>query len=191
MDGAEGGTGASPIELSNYFGTPINEALAFVHSCLVGINLRDKIRIIASGKIATGFDMLTKIALGADMCSMARAMMFALGCVMSLRCHKNTCPTGVTTQNPMRVQGIVVKDKYTRVANFHRNTIQSFLENIAAMGLTHPDELKPEHIYRRCENDNSKSFAEIFTYLKPGELLTENTHPTFNKDWQEANAENF
>jgi len=191
VDGAEGGTGASPIELSNFYGAPINEALAFVHSSLVGVNLRDKITIIAAGKIITGFDILTKIALGADICYSARGMMFALGCVMSLRCHKNTCPTGITTQNPHRVQGLVVKDKYLRVANFHRNTLNSFLDNLGIIGVEHPDELKPAHIYRRMEKDNSKNFEEIYSYLEPGALLNGTIHPAFHQDWAIANANSF
>jgi len=128
VDGAEGGTGAAPVEYTNRLGVPINEALVFVHSCLVGIKLRDKIRIIASGKVTTGFDMVTKIALGADLCNAARPFMFSVGCIQALRCNENTCPTGVTTQDPSRIKAIDVEEKSPRVANYHRNTIKSFLD---------------------------------------------------------------
>ncbi len=128
VDGAEGGTGAAPLEYSNYVGTPLNDGLIFVHNALIGVGLRDDIRVICSGKVATGFDMVTKIALGADMCNAARAMMMSLGCIQSRQCNINTCPTGVATQNPRLMRGLVVDQKKYRVANFHDGTMKSFLE---------------------------------------------------------------
>ncbi len=126
VDGAEGGTGAAPLEFSDSVGTPLNEGLAFVHYALVGAGLRDPIRLIASGKVNTGFQIATKVALGADMCNAARAMMFALGCIQALRCNTNRCPTGVATQDPDLVRGLHVGDKSARVARFHRETVKSF-----------------------------------------------------------------
>ena len=128
VDGSEGGTGAAPLEFSNYVGTPLNDGLVFIHNSLVGANLRDGIRLIAAGKITTGFEIATKLALGADLCNSARGMMFALGCIQALRCNTNACPTGVATQDEELVEGLHVKDKTKRVANFHKETVKSFFE---------------------------------------------------------------
>src|SRR5436190_948250 len=128
VDGGEGGTGAAPMEFSDSVGTPLNEGLSFVHNALVGAGIRDRIRIIASGKVNTGFQIATKIALGADMCNAARAMMFAIGCIQALRCNSNHCPTGVATQNPSLVEGLHVGDKSQRVFRYHRETVKSFFE---------------------------------------------------------------
>ena len=111
IDGAEGGTGAAPVTFTNRLGTPINEAITFVNNCLVGSNLRDDIKLIASGKVATGYDIVTKIALGADACNAARSMMFALGCIQSLHCNTDACPTGVATQQKVRWSSLHVRDK--------------------------------------------------------------------------------
>ena len=146
IDGAEGGTGAAPVEFSNRLGTPINEAIPFVNDCLIALKIRDKIKLVASGKVATGYDMITKIALGADICNSARAMMFALGCVQSLSCNTNKCPTGIATQDKKRWKPLDVEDKYQRVANYHKATIENFLELAEAMGITKIDDLSPEHI---------------------------------------------
>ena len=146
VDGAEGGTGAAPVTFTNRIGTPINESITFVHNCLVGANLRDDIKLIASGKIATGYDMVTKIALGADACNMARAMMFALGCLQSLSCNTDRCPTGIATQNKHRWSVLDVSDKSVRVANFQTRTIHSFCELVGALGIDDPDHLDPSHI---------------------------------------------
>lgn len=128
IDGGEGGTGAAPLEFSDSVGTPLNDGLSFAHNALVGAGLRDEIRLIASGKVNTGFQIATKIALGADMCNAARAMMFALGCIQALRCNTNQCPTGVATQDPELVHGLHVGDKSQRVFRFHRETVKSFFE---------------------------------------------------------------
>lgn len=191
VDGAEGGTGAAPLEFSNSLGTPINEALIFVHNCLVGIGLRENIRLMASGKIATGFDMVTKIALGADMCNIARAMMFAVGCIQALRCNTNTCPTGVTTHDPYRVKALVPKDKCHHVANLHAATLKNFLTITGAMGIDDPDKLLPRHILRRIDNCTVKDYSDIFPYLKAGELLSQTIHPDYALDWELASADAF
>ena len=152
IDGAEGGTGAAPAEYEDFIGTYINEALPFVHNCLTGIGKREEIVVIASGKVAMGFDMVTKVALGADMCNAARPFMFAVGCIQAQRCHTNTCPTGVTTQDPARTKSLDVPSKAVRVRNFHHATIKSFLDITGTLGLDSPDLLGPEHIFHRPGN---------------------------------------
>lgn len=191
VDGAEGGTGAAPVEFVDYMGLPINEGLAFVHSCLVGAGLRDRMHVIASGKVVSGFDMVTKLALGADMCNSARAMMFATGCIQALRCNDNTCPTGVATQDPARARALDVPSKSIRVKNYHNATVESFLDLVGAMGLESPDLLGPEHIFRRVENETLKTYAEIYPYLRPGELLGNDINPLYREDWARASATAF
>ena len=191
VDGAEGGTGAAPLEFTNHVGEPLESALVFVHNALVGIGVRDKIRIICSGKIATGFDMVERIALGADICNAARAMMLAIGCVQSMQCNANTCPTGITTQDKRLQQGLVVGEKKYRAANFHKNTMRSFLEIIGAMGLTNPSELKPDYIMRRVSQETAKPFSDIHHYLKPGELLGKDIPNGFKTWWTLASADKF
>lgn len=192
VDGAEGGTGAAPLEFTNRFGMPINEGLAFVHNCLTGINVRDKIRVIASGKIASGFDIVLKIALGADMVNMARAFMFSVGCIQALRCHTNTCPTGVTTQDPKRARALVVKRKAVHVKTFHATSMKSFLDMVGAMGVDHPDKLTPKMVYYRLTEGDSLDFSQVFHYIEPGHLLkTGGIHPFFAEDWAASSAEHF
>ena len=191
VDGAEGGTGAAPLEFTNHVGEPLEAGLLFVHNSLVGVNLRDKIRIIASGKVATGFDMVEKIALGADMCNSARGMMMSVGCVQSKQCNANTCPTGVATQNQRLQRGLVVDDKKHRAANFHKNTMRSFCEIVGAMGLTNPSELKPPFIMRRISTECVKPFSEIHHYLEPGELLGNKIPKSFKQYWELANSGKF
>lgn len=191
VDGAEGGTGAAPIEFTNYVGSPLEPALVFIHNALVGINVRDKIRIICSGKITNGFDMVTKIALGADMCNSARAMMMATGCLQTKQCNANTCPTGVATQKKRLQYGLVVDEKKHLVANFHRNTIKGFLEIIGALGLTSPNELNPSHIMRRIEVNQVKHLNEIYEYLSPGQLLGMAIPDNYKTAWEQASPDKF
>lgn len=191
VDGAQGGTGAAPVEFSNFVGEPLEPALVFVHNALVGINVRDKIRVICSGKVANGFDIVSNIALGADMCNSARAMMMSIGCVQSKQCNANTCPTGVATQNPRLQKGLDIDDKKNRAANFHKNILHSFLELVAAMGLSNPSDLKPSYIMRRISDECVKPFDEIYEYLEPGQLLGKNIPESYKKFWDIANAEHF
>jgi glutamate synthase domain-containing protein 2 len=191
VDGAEGGTGAAPQEYVNHVGTPLEEGLVFVHNALVGIGVRDKIRVIASGKVATGFDMIHKIALGADMCNAARAMMMALGCIQSLQCNANTCPTGVATQNKRLMRGLVVEDKKVRVAHYHHATTHSFNELIGSMGLHNPSDLKPSMVKRRINQEVVKSFDEIYEYVETGALLREPLPKSYEKHWKAASAASF
>ncbi|MBO0334746.1 FMN-binding glutamate synthase family protein [Sneathiella sp. CAU 1612] len=191
VDGAEGGTGAAPLEFSNRLGVPIDEALIFVHNCLVGIGLRKDIRIIASGKVVTGFDLMEKIALGADMCNVARPMMFALGCIQSLRCNTNTCPTGIATQDRIRARAVDVATRQEHVANYHNATIESFRELLGAIGLDDPEDLTPHHIYQRVADHTERATDEIYDYLDERELLSETIRPSYRDDWQSARAEAF
>lgn len=172
VDGAEGGTGAAPLEFSNSIGMPLTDGLLFVHNALLGCNLRDKIRVICSGKIVTGFHMVQRMAIGADMCNAARAMMFAIGCIQALKCNTNRCPAGVATQDPDLVRGLNVSDKTVRVCNFHQSTVKGFLEILGAAGLSDPSELQPRHIHRRVSPTQVRDYGRIYHYLPPGALLT-------------------
>lgn len=192
VDGGEGGTGAAPLEFSNFVGMPFKEALAFVHDALTGFDLRKDIKIVASGKIVSGFHILRAMALGADACYSARAMMMALGCIQALECNKNICPTGVATQDPELVKGLVVDDKKVRVANFHKSTIHSFVELLGAAGLDSPHQVRRSMINRRVTVSDSKRYDELYPYLKRGCLLQESTiPPQWRAYMTEANAHSF
>jgi len=191
VDGGEGGTGAAPLEFSNSIGTPLNEALVFVHNSLVGINLRNQIKIIASGKVSTGLNIFSKIAMGADLCNSARGMLFSIGCIQALQCNTNKCPTGVATQDPALVKGLVVEDKFERVARFQRATVQSFLEVLAATGLNHPSEIRPWHIQKRVSSTEVKHYGEIYHFLNPGDLLLESRPKGYGRAWSGARADTW
>jgi glutamate synthase domain-containing protein 2 len=191
VDGAEGGTGAAPMEFSDSVGTPLDEGLSFVHNALVGANVRDRIRVIASGKINTGFQIATKVALGADMCSAARAMMFAIGCIQALRCNTNQCPTGVATQNPDLVKGLHVGDKSERVARYHKETVKSFFEVLGAAGLSAPSDLKPWFIMRRVNSTEIRSYHELYPPIEPGALLADAVTGRMAGAFQMARADRF
>ena len=153
------------------------DGLAFAYNALEGFNLKHEIKLGASGKIATGASMFRALALGADFCNSARAMMMALGCIQALECNKNTCPTGVATQDPSLVKSLVVKDKKIRVYNYHRNTIESFVELLAASGMSDPDQINRSHLYRRIIRNRHERFDEIYPYLEAGCLLNPQTVP--------------
>jgi glutamate synthase domain-containing protein 2 len=191
VDGKEGGTGAAPAEFIDNLGMPLRDGLAIVHSTLTGAGLRDHIKLGCAGKIITGFDMARAHALGADWCNVARGFMFAVGCIQAQTCHTGHCPTGVTTQDPLRQRAIVVTDKSERVANFHRETVKSLAELLAASGLSAPADLKPNHIFRRIGDGRIITFAEQFTFLDPGQLLTGKSPHVFTVDWEKATAERF
>lgn len=171
IDGSEGGTGAAPIEFSDSIGMPLEEALVFVTDTLRGYNLHNKIKIIASGKIITAFDIIRAIALGADICNSARGMMFALGCIQALKCDSNECPTGITTHDPALTRGLVVDDKAERVKNFHHETVHAALELLAGMGLTDFSQLNRDHIYKRTEPETMKTFEDIYPSVEVGAYL--------------------
>lgn len=162
IDGAEGGSGAANMDSLHWVGLPLNEALHFSNQTLLKYGLRNKIKIMAAGKIISAFDIAKALTLGADACYSARGMMFALGCVQSLKCNLNTCPTGITTMDAQRVASLVVEDKKTKVANFHKNTIEGFKELLGSAGLSHRIELRKELIRRRINEREVVSYAELF-----------------------------
>lgn len=172
VDGSEGGTGAAPVEFTDHVGMPLREGLTLVRNTLVGLGLRERIRIGASGKMVTAFDLARAMALGADWCNMARGFMFAVGCLQALTCHTGRCPTGVTTQDPLRQRALVVDDKAQRVASFHKGTLHALAELVAATGLTHPHELRLDHVMRRISPTVVRSLAELLPAVEPGALLT-------------------
>lgn len=192
VDGAEGGTGASPVEFADHLGMPMRESLLFVHNTLVGAGLRGKIKVGAAGKIVSAFDIAAVMALGADWTNAGRGFMFAIGCIQSLSCHTNRCPVGVATQDPMRQRALVVPDKAERVCNFHRNTLSALSDMIAAAGLEHPRELGPHHLVRRVSRTEIRMFSQLHIFLEEGELL-EDTHNRdfYSAAWHLARADSF
>ena len=193
VDGAEGGTGAAPLEFSDHMGMPLHEGLRLVHNTLVGVNLRDDIRLGASGKIISAFDMARTLALGADWCNSARGFMFALGCIQAQTCHTGRCPTGVTTQDPKRQLALVVPDKAERVRNFHAHTLEALQELMEASGLHSPHDFTPHHIMRRVSETQVLHLSELIDTLAPGVLLQADASglPNAFQDWPRASASQF
>jgi len=192
IDGSEGGTGAAPVEFADHRGAPIREGVMLVHNTLTGIGLRDRIKLIVSGKIISAFDMCRLFALGADGCNAARAFMFAIGCIQAQVCHSGKCPTGVTTQEPGRYRALVVDDKFQRVANYHRSTLNALKETIESAGLGAPADLSPHHLMIRVNSREVRSAASQYLWVDAGELdRTELSHPAFAKYWPQANAQGF
>lgn len=191
VDGGEGGTGAAPLEYCNSIGMPLRDALAFVCDCLIGYDLKKEIRVIASGKILTGFHIVKNLSLGADLCNSARGMMIALGCVQSLVCNNNKCPTGITTQNRGLADGLNVTDKSERVARFHGETIKAVMEISSSAGLTSPTQFNRTHIFRRISKSEIKRYDEVFSYLKSGSFLKPPYSDRFEQEMKEASAESF
>ena len=192
VDGGEGGTGAAPLEFTDHVGVPLREGLMLVHNTLVGLNLRQAIRIGAAGKIVTGFDLARTLAIGADWCNAARGFMFALGCIQSQSCHTDKCPTGVATQDKQRQKALDVPDKAARVQRFHEGTLHALSDLLAAAGLSHPDQLGPEHVIRRVSPTEVRSLAALYAWVQPGELLEgEARHAVFRTFWREADSDSF
>jgi glutamate synthase domain-containing protein 2 len=191
VDGNEGGTGAAPLEFMDHLGMPMREGVNFVHNALIGINARDRIRIGAAGKIATAFDMARAMAIGADWCNSARGFMFSLGCIQSLSCHTDRCPTGVTTQDPTRARALVVPHKIERVYNYHHATLHALAELLAAAGLDHPQQVRPIHFSQRTSTTEVQSFAKLYPSLRPGELIDGTSDPRFRDAWAMARADTF
>jgi glutamate synthase domain-containing protein 2 len=193
VDGAEGGTGAAPLELSNRAGLPLREGLSFVHAALVGLGLRDQIRLVAAGKLITGFDLFRARALGADVVNSARGMMLALGCIQAVRCNTNHCPVGIATQEPGRVQGLDVADKAQRIRRYHHNSIHAFHELLAACGLEVPCDIGPEHVFHRVEEDEVATLRELYPLLEPGVLARSPAAApeAWQAWWHAASADHF
>jgi glutamate synthase domain-containing protein 2 len=191
VDGKEGGTGAAPLEFIDHLGMPLRDGLNFVHNALIGIGARDRIRIGASGKIVSGFDIARTMALGADWCNAARGFMFALGCIQSQSCHTDHCPTGVATQDRTRQRALVVADKAERVYHFHASTLHALAEFVAAAGLDHPNEFMLPHFSRRISAREVVTFADLYPTLRKGELLDGTHDPRFRDAWAMASASSF
>ena len=192
IDGKEGGTGAAPVEFTNHIGMPMREGLLFAHNTLVGAGIRHKLRLAASGKIVSAFDIACVLAIGADWSNSARAFMFAVGCIQSQSCNTNKCPTGVATQDPLRQRALVVGDKSERVRNFHRSTLKALAQILAAAGLSHPSQLRPQHLVRRISPTRVQLFSQAHVFLQPGELLGGSTpHAFYAESWRLARAEQF
>ncbi len=192
VDGGEGGTGAAPVEFTDHVGAPLLEGLQLVHNTLVGLDLRDRIRIGASGRIVTAFDIVRTMALGADGCNSARGFMFALGCIQSLSCHTDRCPSGVATQDPLRQRALAVPDKSTRVHRFHDETLKALAELVAAAGLQHPIELGPQHIVRRVAQNDVRLLSMVASFIRPGSLAEGRfEHKVFETFWPMARADSF
>jgi len=192
VDGAEGGTGAAPLEFTDHVGAPLQEGLLLVHNTLVGLNLRERIRIGCAGKVISAFDIARAMALGADWCNSARGFMFALGCIQAQSCHTGACPTGVTTQDPLRQRALDVPTKAQRVFNYHQQTLHALKELVQAAGLNHPGEITASHIVRRGPEHGVKLLANLLPFVRPGELLAgEMPHQVFRIYWPKAQANSF
>ena len=192
VDGGEGGTGAAPLELINRLGMPMDDALRLVHNTLVGAGLRQRVRVASAGKITSAFQIARCMALGADWCNAGRGFMFALGCIQSLSCHTDKCPTGVATQDRGRNRALDVTDKGERVYNFHTNTLAALAGMLSSAGISHPRQLTPHHLHRRLSGTRSATYDELFPTLAHGQLLREiPLVPPFDRDWERARADSF
>ena len=192
VDGAEGGTGAAPLEFTDHVGAPLQEGLMLVHNTLVGLNLRDKIRIGCAGKVISAFDIARMMALGADWCNAARGFMFALGCIQAQACHTGHCPTGVSTQDQNRQQALVVPDKAERVYRFHEQTLEALRELLQAAGVMHPGDLSAAHIVHRINRHEVRLLTHLLPFVKPGSLLDgELPGNVFRVYWPIADAHTF
>jgi glutamate synthase domain-containing protein 2 len=190
VDGGEGGTGAAPVEYQDNVGTPLTEGLMTVHNALVGCGLRDRIKIGASGKVATGSDIVKRLAIGADYTNAARAMMMAVGCIMSQRCHTNKCPVGVATQDPKRARALVVSDKTERAYQYQNGTVHEAMQLMGSLGVRESVDVHPWMLMRRVDETTSKSYAELYEWLEPGELL-DGPRESWAADWERANPDSF
>lgn len=193
VDGAEGGTGAATLELSNSVGMPLREALVFVHNTLVGAGLRDRVRIIASGKVISAFDIARNLALGADLCNSGRGMMFGLGCIQARKCETNRCPTGIATQDPILVNGLSVPDKTERIHRYHQTTIRQLLQLTAVTGFQRPEQLTPELFHHRVDERRVKSYREFYPWLETGALRAGSgaIDAWYAEPWERARADRF
>lgn len=195
VDGAEGGTGAAPLEFINHVGSPLQEGLLLVHNTLRGVGLRDQVRVGCAGKVVSAFDIARLMALGADWCNSARGFMFALGCLQAQTCHSGHCPTGVATQDPVRQKALDVGDKAQRVKNFHQETLHALKELVQAAGLQHPNEITAHHIVRRSTDHKVKSLAQMILTQLPDRALLESDLQAlpliYRHSWPQAQAASF
>ena len=184
------GTGAVPPEFSNRIGMPLVEGLSIARNFLLGADLKDRIKIIASGRVLNGFDLIRTLALGADVCNSARGMMFALGCIQALQCGSNKCPTGIATQNPRLFNGLHVDDKRVRIRNYQHKTVHTALEITGALGLKSPSELRPEHVYRRIDGLKTMTFEGMYHSMEVGSLLSTGAsgNEMYDQWWRESKS---
>ena len=171
VDGSEGGTGAAPVEFTDHLGSPLRDALVFVDNALIGAGLRDRVKVAASGKIVSAYDIVRVCAIGADWCNMARPFMFSIGCIQARDCASGHCPTGVATMDPKRYRVIDIEDRADRVFNFQKNTRFALKELLEAAGLNHPSELNRRHIVRRLSASQIKLADQIYPKVENGALL--------------------
>jgi len=190
IDGAEGGTGAAPVEYSDHVGMPLTEGLVTVHNALIGVGLRDRVRLGASGKVSTGVDLVKRLIQGADYTNSARAMMMAVGCIQAQTCHTNTCPTGVATQDRKRMRALHVPDKAERVASYQRETVAQAMQVVASMGLRSFDELAPHMLRRRITHGRIASYADVAERLEARQLLV-SPPSSWLADWDRADPDLF
>jgi glutamate synthase domain-containing protein 2 len=191
VDGAEGGTGAAPLELSNNVGMPLTEGLVVVRNALVGAGLRDRVKLAASGKVYSAAGLARNFAIGADWCNAARAFMFSIGCIQAQRCHLGTCPTGITTQDPGRQRGLVVEEQAVRAARFHTKTLAALAEIVAATGFEHPTDLKPHHLIHRIGSTDSRPINRIYEFLEENALIDAPDDTTYAEWWRAASPDSF
>lgn len=191
VDGAEGGTGAAPLELSNSVGMPLREGTIWVRNMLVGTGLKSRVKIASAGKIHSGAQMAKSFALGADYCNAARPFMFAAGCVQSMQCHTGHCPTGIATQTPWRQRGLVVEDKAPRIARFQRQTLHSLREITVAMGLDSPWDMRPQDMRERLNGAKSLPVDRIYFFAEEGQLLEDADSTVLATAWNAASADSF
>jgi glutamate synthase domain-containing protein 2 len=197
IDGAEGGTGAAPLEFTDHVGAPLQEGLLLVHNTLVGLGLRERVRLGCAGKVVSAFDIARLMALGADWCNSARGFMFALGCIQAQSCHTGHCPTGVTTQDPVRMKALVVPNKADRVLMFHQKTLEALKELVQAAGLQHPRDITAAHIVRRVADHQVKLLVSLVPFVRPGALLAAERgeadwpHEVYRIYWPQADAQSF
>lgn len=191
LDGAEGGTGAAPVEFSNRVGMPLREGLILVRNALVGTGLKKEIKIAAAGKVHSGAGLAMNFGLGADWCNAGRAFMFALGCVQSMQCHTDRCPTGIATQDVTRQRGLVVPTKAERVARFQRHTLHALREMVVAMGLDNPWQIEPCHISERLNSARSDTIDNIYGFIEGEQLLSNPEATQYVRDWAAAQAQSF
>lgn len=191
VDGAEGGTGAAPLEFSDHVGTPLIEALVLVRNTLVRIGALGKVKLAASGKRLTAFDMAVAHALGADWCNQARGFMLALGCIQSQRCDRNDCPVGVATQDPSLQRALVVPLKADRVHAFHARTVEALAELVAACGLEHPSQLRPHHLWQRVSETEVASYESLYALSGDENPLRGFAHADMSRAWERARPDRF
>lgn len=197
VDGAEGGTGAAPLEFTDHVGAPLQEGLLLVHNTLVGLNLRQRVKIGCAGKVISAFDIARMMALGADWCNSARGFMFSLGCVQAQTCHTGHCPAGVATQDAQRQQALIVPDKAERVWRFHQNTLAALQELVQAAGLRHPGEISASHIVRRTAEQEVRLLVNLLPFVEPGALLAAERgdidwpHNVYRMYWPMARSDSF